>query len=166
MDTRIIGIADRPDLAPLLAGWLWEAFWRHDGHTLAEVEAVLAAGTIMRGPPQTFILLLDGVPSGTASLAAQDLDSRPDLTPWLAGVYVVPEARGQGLAQMLVGAVEDAARASGTRTLWLYTRRAERVYLRGGWQTVEYFQRHDAPHALMRRELHGSDEAGSQAAHS
>lgn len=153
MDKRIIGIADRPDLAPLVAGWLWEAFWRDDGHTVAEVEAVIAAGTATRGPPQTFILLLDGAPAGTASLAAQDLDSRPDLTPWLAGVYVLPEARGHGLAQALVGAVEDAARAAGIRTIWLYTRKAERVYLRGGWQTVEYFTHHGVQAALMRREL-------------
>ena len=153
MDKRIIGIADRPDLTPLVAGWLWEAFWRGDGHTLAEIEALVAAGTAACGPPQTFVMLLDGAPVGTASLTAHDLDSRPDLTPWLAGVYVVPEVRGQGLVQDLVGAVENAARAAGIAGLWLYTRKAERVYLRGGWRTVEHFTHHGAQAALMRREL-------------
>lgn len=153
MDARILPIAARPDLAPLLAGWLWEAFWRGDGYALAEVEARVAAGTAQRGPPQTFVLLLDGQPAGTASLAAQDLDSRPDLTPWLAGVYVVPEARGRGLALDLVRAVEGAAGAAGVATLWLYTRRAERVYLQAGWHTVEHFTHHGDQATLMRREL-------------
>jgi hypothetical protein len=48
--------------------------------------------------PRTFILLADGEPVGTASLAAHDLDERPDLTPWLAGVFVDPHTRGQGYA--------------------------------------------------------------------
>ena len=158
MDKRIIPITDRPDLVPLVSEWLWEAFWRGDGHTLAEVEAVIAAGVAARvRPPQTFVMLLNEAPVGTASLAAHDLDSRPDLTPWLAGVYVVPEARGQGLVQDLVGAVEDAARAAGIAGLWLYTRKAERVYLRGGWRTVEHFMHHGAQATLMRRELPGSD---------
>jgi N-acetylglutamate synthase-like GNAT family acetyltransferase len=99
------------------------------------------------------VLLLDGKPAGMASLVAADLDQRPDLTPWLAGVYVVPEARGQGHVAHLIEAVENAGRAAGIATLWLYTRRSERVYERAGWRTVEYFDRREKRYALMRRDL-------------
>jgi len=90
---------------------------------------------------------------GTASLTAHDLDERPDLTPWLAGVFVPPHARGQGHAGRLVAAVEREARAASIATLWLYTNTAERIYARAGWKTVETVQHNGKPFALMRRDL-------------
>jgi GNAT superfamily N-acetyltransferase len=100
-----------------------------------------------------FILLEDGVPLATASLALDDLDTRLDLNPWLAAVYVVPEARGRGLAAQVVAAVEAEARRRSIDTLWLYTWTAERVYQRIGWQTTEHFPRKNRQYALMRRDL-------------
>ncbi len=126
--------------------------WRMDGDTLAETEAAIAASTASLGPPQIFVLLMDGVPVGTASLLAEDLDERPDLSPWLANVFVVPEARGRGLAGLLVTAVEAAARAAAVPTLWLFTHDAERIYARAGWRRVEVFEHHGLPTVLMRRD--------------
>ena len=83
------------------------------------------------------------------------LAERPDLTPWLAGVFVVPEARRRGYAARLIAAVEQAGRAGSIPTLWLYTSSAERIYARAGWRTVETFDRRGKPTALMRRDLAG-----------
>jgi GNAT superfamily N-acetyltransferase len=149
----IVTIARRHDLVPLVGQWLWDAFWRDDGHTLAETLDVVAVSLDPSGPQQTFVLLADGVPVGTASLAISDLDERPDLTPWLAGVFVVPEARGQGHAGRLIAAVEQASRAAGIATLWLHTSTAERVYQRAGWQVAEASQQVELPDVLMRRDL-------------
>ncbi len=99
---------------------------------------VIGASTAASGPQQTFVLLVDEAPVGVASLVAHDLDSRPELTPWLAGVFVVPEARGRGHAAHLIAAVEAAGRAAAIPSLWLYTHSAERIYARVGWRTVEY----------------------------
>jgi hypothetical protein len=84
--------------------------------------------------PRTFILLADGESVGTASLAAHDLDERPDLTPWLAGVFVDPHTRGRGYAANLIAAIEHEAQAASIATLWLYpTRRnAFTPVVRGG----------------------------------
>jgi GNAT superfamily N-acetyltransferase len=60
-------------------------------------------------------------PVATASFVAADLASRPDLTPWLASVFVDLPYRGRGHAALLVRRVEDAARAAKTETLWRYT---------------------------------------------
>ena len=103
--------------------------------------------------PRTFILLADGEPVGTASLVAHDLDERPDLTPWLAGVFVEPHARGQGYAGRLISAVEQEARGASLPTLWLYTNKAARIYARAGWRTVETVQHRSQPFALMKRDL-------------
>lgn len=150
----IITTADRPDLVPTVACWLWHEFWRHDGYTPEQTQAVVAASLARSGPPQTFVLLVDGEPIGTATLAAEDLDERPDLTPWLAGVFVVPEARGRGYVAHLIAAVEAVCRAASITTVWLYTNTAEHVYTRAGWHTADTVPRHGKrPVTLMRRDL-------------
>ena len=124
---------------------------------MLEAERSVAATPALM--PQTLVLLAAGEPVGMASLAEHDLDERPDLTPWLAGVFVAANARGRGHAGRLVAAVEGLAAEASIPTLWLYTRTAEPIYARAGWRTVEVFQHHGEPHALMRRDLGGRRQA-------
>ncbi|TNC09379.1 GNAT family N-acetyltransferase [Methylobacterium terricola] len=152
MPLALVTTTERPDLVPVTARWRWEAFLQGQGRSLAEVtaaEAVPAPGPM----PRTCVLLADDEPVGMASLAAHDLDPRPDLTPWLAGVYVAPPARGRGHAVRLVAAVEAEARSLGVPTLWLYTRSAEALYARIGWRTVDRFPYREKTYALMRRDF-------------
>jgi GNAT superfamily N-acetyltransferase len=149
----IATIRERPDLVPVVAEWLWDAFWRQDGHSLEETRQAWAEAVAPRGPPQCFVLLADGVAVGTAGLVVEDLEERPDLTPWLASVFVAQSARGRGYAGLLVRAVEAAAREADVATLWLYTVTAERIYARLSWQTAERFDRKGKVAALMRRDL-------------
>jgi RimJ/RimL family protein N-acetyltransferase len=150
----IVSTADRPELAAITARWRWEAFFRGGQHSFEDILSG-AQQTAEQGPsmPRTFVLLADNEPIGTASLAAYDLEERPDLTPWLAGVYVVPQVRGQGHAARLIAAVENHSAALGMPVLWLYTNSAERIYARAGWKTVETVQHNGKPFALMRRDL-------------
>jgi len=150
---RIVRTADRPDLLPLVANWLWDAFWQPNGHRLDEVREILAEATAEIGPPQSFVLLAGEVPCGTASLMSADLEIRNDIGPWLAGVYVVPEARGQGCAQRLVAAVEEAARQAGFPSLFLYTNDAQALYEKLGWLAVEDAMDGGSPVTIMRRDL-------------
>lgn len=154
MPDAIVPTTARPDLAETTARWRWEAFARHAGRSLADVlDAERRVAATSAPMPRTLVLLAAGAPVGMASLVAHDLDERPDLTPWLAGVFVAAHARGRGRAACLVAAVETLAAASAIPTLWLYTRRAERIYARIGWRTVEAFDHRGARHALMRRDL-------------
>jgi GNAT superfamily N-acetyltransferase len=154
----IVRIADRPDLVPIVAGWLWHEWWHQDGYTLEQTHDAVAASVSPSGPPQSFVLLVDGKPIGTASLVAHDLDERPDLTPWLAGVFVIPEARGRGHVVHLIEAVEAACRFAAIPVVWLYTAGAEHVYARAGWHSVETIQRLGRrPVTLMRRDLTSRD---------
>ncbi len=154
---RIVRISDRPDLVPMVAQWLWDEWHLDAGDTFEATRDAVAASVSSSGPPQTFVLLVDDRPVGTASLVAHDLDERPDLTPWLAGVFVVPEARGRGHVVHLIQAVEVACRSAGVGTAWLHTADAERVYTRAGWYTVEVIQREGRrPVTLMRRDLTSS----------
>lgn len=150
---RIVPIAQRPDLVPVVANWLWDAFWQPNGHRLDEVREIVADATSERGPPQCLVLLAGEVPCGTASLMAADLEIRNDIGPWLAGLYVVPEARGQGCARRLVEAVEDAARATGAKQLFLYTDDAQPLYEKLGWASFHETVDHGRPVTVMQRTL-------------
>lgn len=154
MECEIVSTSARPDLAETTGFWRWAAFFARDG---ADRESVLAAeraaARATSALPRVLVSLSDGLPVGMAALAAEDLETRRDLTPWLAGVYVVPEHRGQGHASRLVRAVEDLARRSAIPTLWLYTRSAEPLYRRCGWQRAEVFERRERIYSLMRRDL-------------
>jgi len=153
MDISVVSTSERPDLVPEVARWLWDEWRRRGGHSFEQTLDAVWESVTARPMPRTFILLADGQPVGTASLAARDLDERADLSPWLAGVFVLPAARRQAHAARLVAAVEAECRAASIPTLWLYTRTAERLYARHGWRTVESFQRKGNAHALMRRDL-------------
>src|ERR1700722_3884575 len=156
LQTSVVSTFDRPDLVPLVAGWLWDGFWRAGGHSLADTLEAVKESVTARPMPRTFILLVGGRPVGTASLVRHDLDDRPDLTPWLAGVFVAPHVRGRGYAAHLIAAVEQAARTGAIPTLWLYTNTAERIYARAGWRTVDTIQHDGRKFALMRQDLMGA----------
>jgi GNAT superfamily N-acetyltransferase len=151
---HVTTIRQRPDLLPIVATWLWREWWQRRGHTLQQTEEVYAQCVAETGAPQTFVLLEDDLAVGTATMARKDLEERPDLTPWLAGVFVTPERRGQGHASHLLTAFERACQAASVRVAWLYTNSAERVYLRAGWETVELIERPGSlPVKLMRRAI-------------
>jgi GNAT superfamily N-acetyltransferase len=113
------------------------------------------------GPEETFVLFDRDRPVGTASLVHRDLETRPDLTPWLAGVFVQPAFRGQGYATELVRRVEAFASSASVPTLWLYTWTAEPLYTRLGWQRagLETDPKRGREVALMTRRLSGGYQA-------
>lgn len=87
--------------------------------------------------PLTLIAFLDGQPAGTASIFIHDLDTRPDLSPWLAAVYVAPPYRQQGIGSELVKAVESAAQKLQIVRLYLFTPDQEHFYTHLGWSVLE-----------------------------
>ncbi len=86
-------------------------------------------------------------------LIVSDLSARPELTPWLAAMYVRPEARGHGYALNLIRAVETAARAARFERIWLYTFVTEEIYLKAGWKSVGRIEQKGEPAVLMKRDL-------------
>ena len=149
----LVTTVERPDLIDIAAEWIWTTFWKDNGYSLGDIRALVTASNALVGPSQCFVLLAEGEPVGTASLIGSDLSARPELTPWLAALYVRPDARGQGYALDLIRAVEGAARVAGFERIWLYTLAAEALYLKAGWEPVDRFERNGEPAVLMRRDL-------------
>ena len=86
-------------------------------------------------------------------LKVHDMDTRLDLTPWLASLYVSESRRRQGIGTELVSAIERKAQTLGVETLYLYTPESEVFYSQLGWQVKERTEYHGYPVTLMRKEI-------------
>lgn len=135
---RIENLAARPAFAPILASWV-QAEWGHllPGRTEEMLVAEFQLRAMTRVIPESFVAVAGDRPIGMASLVADDMTTRPALSPWLAAVYVVPEFRNKRIGSSLVRVVmEDAARL-GLERLYLFTPDQMAFYRRLGWQTFE-----------------------------
>jgi len=136
---RIENLAMHPAFAPILAAWVY-AEW---GHLLPQrTEEMLVAEFQQRSTPhvipESFVAMAGDRPIGMASLIEDDMKTRPDLSPWLAAVYVLPEFRKRGVGSSLVRAMMAEAMALGVERLHLFTPDQMAFYRRLGWRTFEH----------------------------
>ena len=133
-DFDIAPAADFPHVAPLLAYWYRQEWGHlHPERSLADWHVILAAEMLRDQIPTVYVARAGEMPIGTAALIAYDMSSHPDLSPWLAGVYVDPEYRRRGLGSALVQQVVRTAAALGVSRLYLHTDSAQSLYARLGW---------------------------------
>jgi GNAT superfamily N-acetyltransferase len=131
-------LADYPEYLSTVSAWVFEEWGGHmPGLTLEDLSTVFRGHLNRDRIPLTLIALLDGQPAGTASIYVHDLDIRPDLSPWLAAVYVAPLYRKQGIGSELVKAVESVAQKLQIERLYLFTPDQEPFYSRLGWKVLE-----------------------------
>ncbi|WP_417329070.1 GNAT family N-acetyltransferase [Halomonas cupida] len=137
-----------------VAGWTFEA-WGHlsPARTRQSWREDFAADCGATGVPSVFVAERAGIPAGTASLVVDDMSIRPDLTPWLASVYVIEEQRSQGIASALVRRVEEEAQSCDIATFYLYTPDQQALYRRLGWLDVEEVDYRGERVTIMRRQL-------------
>lgn len=121
-----------------LAAW-HHAEWGHlYDHWTAEVaRAELADHAIRRTLPTTLVLIGEGRPLGSVSLVLEDAPEFCDEgSPWLASLYVLPEARGRGFGAQLVDAAVALAAREQIAQLFLFTPNHAGFYQRLGWRLI------------------------------
>ena len=96
---------------------------------------------------------VDGEPIGTCLLVESEIEPNHDVSPWLAGLFVVPEHRRKGAGAVLVRGIEDQARQRGFSRLYLYTADAVGFYERLGWLVLDRTSWKGFDTALMVRDL-------------
>jgi GNAT superfamily N-acetyltransferase len=150
---EIVNLNCVPHWIPLLAQWQhrqWSFLNPQDNleKRIARLKCNPNAGLI----PSTFVAQKDGL-LGSAAIVENDLESKPELSPWLASVFVFPEHRGQGIGSALVKYVMERAKEAGIPVLYLFTPDKEPFYLKLGWETLsrEVFRGH--PITIMKTNL-------------
>lgn len=130
-----------------------ETFFRDSDRTMAEDAAGLRELLHGDGFERSFVARIDTKLAGSVLFVRHELEPAHALTPWLAGLVVAENFRGQGIGAALVRAVEAHARAVGANRLHLYTWEARNFYATLGWQAVETIVQDGEPMLLMVREL-------------
>ena len=131
-------LADHQEFIPTLAHWHHHEWaYLRPGDSLEARMVRLRECCGHREIPTVAIAFTDETLLGSAMLIPHDMDTRLELSPWLAGVFVAPEHRRHGIGVTLVRRVIDDATALGVRRLYLYTPNAEQYYTRLGWLLFE-----------------------------
>jgi GNAT superfamily N-acetyltransferase len=158
---QITYLADHPEYIDTLAPWLHAQWgWFTPGSTLETRRAGLDKQLNREELPIALVAHQQGKPLGTACLRVNDMDTRPDLTPWLASVYVAAEARTRGIGTLLIEAVEREAQRLGFERLHLITFDAADYYARRGWTELERTLYRDEPVVVMWKSLSGAQRDG------
>jgi N-acetylglutamate synthase-like GNAT family acetyltransferase len=157
MDSRTLQIdylSNHEEFIPAVALWLKEQWgFLEPATTLEETIAEFKMRFRPGGIPNAVVALVDGNLAGTASLIEDDMPQRPELSPWLASIYVHPDFRRRGIAEAMIERIIDEARAIGIKRLYLFTFESGAYYLKRGWMTMfkdTYFSR---PVIVMSRDL-------------
>jgi GNAT superfamily N-acetyltransferase len=149
-------LADHPLLVPVVSGWHFDEWSdRYPGTTRAAWTAELAGRCERDRIPITFVALVDSEAVGSASLVVCDMDTKLDLSPWLAAVYVRPAFRHRGIATALVTHALVQARRFGVLQLYLWTDSAVSLYSRLGWRPLAEEPYKRKPVVVMVRDLTG-----------
>jgi GNAT superfamily N-acetyltransferase len=128
----------RPDFGRVLADRIWRAWWQARGTPLSLI-ARRVADNLGPGPIPSAFVAHDGDRFlGTASAIAADMAERPQYAPWVAAVWVEPEARGAGVGAALVRHAAEAIFRAGWGRAYLAAAPHRRSFYEGlGWSALE-----------------------------
>jgi GNAT superfamily N-acetyltransferase len=133
-------LANYMHLVPLLAKWHYDE-WHHltPWETLDLCGERLEREAQKGGVPTVLVAVGNGKLMGYASIVVHDMKGREDLTPWMAGVFVAPAYRRQGIGTKLVQGIVEEAGKQNVSVLYLYTtsKENEDFYARLGWSVKE-----------------------------
>src|SRR5690349_8984032 len=107
-----------PSDAAGVANWIRSTWGRLCIHDYFDA---ISGGQVWKQPlPRTLVAHIRNKAVGTVSVMLHDLETRPDLNPWLGCLYVQPAWRCQGVAgELLMSAEQMAAQSLGISVLHL-----------------------------------------------
>jgi N-acetylglutamate synthase-like GNAT family acetyltransferase len=147
-------LADHQSLIPVLADWFYlEWSYLHPGKSREDIQQMISLRIHKDRVPLTLVALQDSELIGSVSLKISDMDNRPELTPWLAALYVRKDCRSRSIGSKLITAIENKGRDLGVTFLYLFTPASEAYYAKRGWQVLERMVYHGYPVTLMTKNL-------------
>ena len=147
---EIVDLKDNADYLPTLALWHqgeWSAL--NPGETIEQRQQRMLPCLNDNFIPSTFVAI-NKIPLGSAAIVANDMETRLDLSPWLASVFVASEQRHNGIGRKLILHVMDMAKKEGIKILYLFTADKEDYYQKLGWDFHSSVQYHGHEVTIMQ----------------
>lgn len=129
-------LPDDAAIVETVAAWHQETWGHLTGRSQAERVREFDPQRGSDRIPLTVVAFVAGEPVGSASLLAEDMDTHPDYSPWLASVFVLPAWRRRGIGARLCRRIVAEARRLGVPRLYLYTPDRAAFYARMGWREL------------------------------
>lgn len=134
---RIADLADHPGMAGGCADLLratWPDWYGAGGQ--GDADADVAARLRGDAGRRCVVALAGARVVGTVALSPSSHGAQEGEGPWIVGLAVVDDFRGQGIASAMIAALQARARADGHRRLWTTTQSARCVFGRVGWSDL------------------------------
>ena len=148
---EIVNLKEHAEFIPTLAAWHYEQWsYLYTDDSVEKRIAALKDELESDGIPETFVAFSGNTPFGSASLIPHDMETRMELSPWLASVFVAPEFRDGRIGSALVRHVVKEAGRLGYRTIYLFTTDDRLAfYSRLGWSILEKTEYHNQQVHIM-----------------
>jgi len=151
---KISYLADHPDVIPILSEWFYREWaYLHPDRSKDDFYRLISERTNKSKIPLTLVVFEGEELIGTACLKISDMDTKPELSPWLSGLYVKESWRRRGVGAVLVKEIESTAIELGIAHLYLYTPESKKFYSELGWHEMENEDYHNVPVTIMEKQL-------------
>jgi len=146
-------LADSPNMISVCASWAYSQWGCQSAGSLEHAMIQFTEGSSKGKIPITLVALYNQKPAGMISLWQSDFKERPELSPWLASLFVHPFYRGNCIASLLIEKLEDEARRLGYSRLFLVTEEAKNLYVKHCWKELELVKTNYGEASLMSKDL-------------
>lgn len=135
MNFKLGMLGNNTSLRPTLVEWYLDGW--PDRFSRAEAEARLDARMNLQEIPLALVLFDDDQPVGTVSLVDGFGGVPSELGPWLSELYVAPEHRGKGTAELLAMAAARVAWSAGADMLYVVPDESAAIFEGAGWEPFD-----------------------------
>jgi len=133
----ISDLRQRPVFFDVVAERIWSGWWQRRGVPLDYIRGRLEENMNAAAIPFALVAHEGATFLGTSSVIASDLEKLPQLTPWVAAVWVEAEYRKRQVGRALVARAVDDVFALGITGAYLCALPARRdFYLRQGFVPI------------------------------
>ena len=154
---KVVSLAEHPHHWQTAAEWSYEA-WHHEFPS-DTVQTYLDQYALAQSKPEQLLEVFAAVTDkdqllGVSTLVHDDeLPDAPEPGPWLAAVFVTPDARKLGVGSALVQQVVNRARELDYPKIYLYTEHQENWYASTGWVKIRDIIFLGLHHTVMHLDL-------------
>ncbi|MNW36524.1 N-acetylglutamate synthase [compost metagenome] len=131
---QIFDIREKPELLTEAVDYFWKQ-WGSDSNFNFYRDCIERSCETQSNIPRFYIAAVDNKIIGSYALLRSDLNSRQDLFPWLACLFVEPEFRGKNIGTQLQNHAIDQVRLKGYEKLYLCTDLTD-YYERNNWRYI------------------------------